>query len=46
MSDDELRLEEADALVGDDIAYWMSNPFLDGEMRTAKVLFWLNQLSS
>lgn len=39
----ERTLEEWNEILGDDILYWMENPFLDGELRTSKVVWWLNK---
>ena len=41
-----LTLEAANELVGDDIEFWMSNPFLTEQMRLDKVLFWLSRISA
>lgn len=36
-----LTLEEASDLVGDDIAYWLRNPFMDPASIEAKVCWWI-----
>lgn len=42
----ERTADEWNALLGDDIAYWMGNPFLSPEMRTDKVVWWLNKAAA
>lgn len=37
-----LTEDEANALVGDEIAYWLGNPFMDRELLAAKVRWWLS----
>jgi hypothetical protein len=32
---------EVSELVGDDVAYWMQNPFMDRDALTAKVCWWI-----
>jgi hypothetical protein len=39
-----MTIEDAGRLLGDDIEYWMSNPFMSPEMRTEKVLWWLTRM--
>lgn len=41
--DASLTLAEASEIVGDDIAYWLNNPFLDREAVAEKVCFWVAQ---
>ncbi len=41
MSAAELTLAEASDLVGDDIAYWLNNPFVDREAIAQKVCWWI-----
>jgi len=38
-----LTVEQASKLVGDDIAYWLGNPFMDRDAITAKVCWWITQ---
>jgi hypothetical protein len=38
-----MTLDEASALVGDDIGYWLSNPFLDRAAVEAKVCWWIER---
>jgi hypothetical protein len=42
----DLSLDAANDLVGDDIDYWMRNPFLTPEMRVEKVLWWLSSATA
>lgn len=39
----DLTPEEITDLIGDDIAYWMNNAFMDRAMLTEKVYWWINQ---
>jgi hypothetical protein len=39
MSD--LTIAEANEFVGDDIAYWLGNPFMSPDLLAAKVCHWL-----
>lgn len=34
---------EVSALVGDDIEFWLANPFMDPEMLVGKVCFWVSR---
>ena len=36
-----LTIAEANELVGDDIAYWLGNPFMTPELLAEKVCWWL-----
>ena len=38
-----LTLAEASALVGDDIGYWLSNPFMDADAIAQKVCWWITR---
>jgi hypothetical protein len=40
MSDD-LTAAEVNALTGDDIAYWINNPFVTNDMLVEKVRYWI-----
>lgn len=40
-----LTIEEASNLVKDDIAWWMSNPFMDRDALTQKVCWWVTSAS-
>ena len=37
-----LTVEQASALVGDDIAYWLGNKFMSPEMLAEKVAWWMS----
>lgn len=39
-------VDEWTEALGDDIAYWMGNPFLDADLRASKVAYWLNKAAS
>jgi hypothetical protein len=43
MSDEPLTLDQASEIVGDDIAYWLNNPFMDREAIAQKVCYWISQ---
>lgn len=41
--DASLTVEQASELVGDDIAYWLSNPFMTPDMLAEKVAWWVTR---
>jgi hypothetical protein len=43
VNDDMLTLDEIEALIGDDVGYWMHNPFVDRDMLTEKVRWWVTR---
>lgn len=43
MADDMLSLDEVNEVVGDDVTYWINNPFMDREALTEKVRWWITQ---
>jgi hypothetical protein len=38
-----LTIEQASDLVGDDIAYWLNNPFMDRDAIASKVCWWITK---
>ena len=38
-----LTVEEASELVGDDIAYWLANPFMTPDMLAEKAAWWISR---
>jgi hypothetical protein len=40
-NDAALTLDQASEIVGDDIAYWLNNPFMDREAIAQKVCWWI-----
>lgn len=36
-----LTIEEIEALTGDDVTYWITNPFVDRESLVEKVRWWV-----
>lgn len=38
-----LTVEQASEIVGDDIAFWLSNPFMTPEMQIEKVCWWISR---
>ncbi len=45
-ADPTLTLDEVSALVGDDVAYWLSNPFLPPDAVAKKVCWWITRAVS
>lgn len=43
MSEELLSIADIDALTGDDIAYWLNNPFVDRDSIAGKVRFWVTK---
>lgn len=41
--DASLTVEQASELVCDDIAYWLSNPFMTPDMLAEKVAWWITR---
>jgi hypothetical protein len=41
-----MTLDEASDLVGDDIAYWLNNPFMDRAAIAAKVCWWIERAAN
>lgn len=41
-----LTIDQASDLVGDDIAYWLNNPFMDRESIAAKVCWWISRAAA
>lgn len=39
----ELTVDQANALVGDDITYWLANPFTTPDMLAEKVCWWIGR---
>ncbi len=42
----DLTLDQASDLVGDDIGYWLNNPFMDREAIAQKICWWITRASS
>lgn len=41
-----MTVEKVNELVGDDIAYWLGNPFMTSEMLAYKVCWWVSTAMS
>lgn len=41
MTDQMLSTEEVNTLTGDDITYWLSNPFMTPDLLAEKVRWWV-----